>query len=249
MHVDATRGDKESQNHVEFRAPTAYELSKAPGGEVGQGCTLDGRLSVGKVSANFRIVASMKHPAAVLQATNPLLALQDRIQSMDHLRHANVSHVVHSMHFGERFPGMAAPLDGVVQHLAAGQQHYMLKIIPTIHDRFPRKPISTNQYALSEQFISHELVMLTPRPDRERHRRGPETVHGSARCIARLVPTHSYLMIRFAPNGAAMDPGVYFFYDFFPVMIQIVQNRCAPMMPRRLAGAAAGAIKSPLRVP
>ena len=69
----------------------------------------------------------------------------------------------------------------------AGQQHYLVKVIPTVLERAGRRRVHTNQYSLAEQFIATTLSN--------------------------------------AMGQVGAVPGVYFFYDFFPVMIQVVEER------------------------
>lgn len=61
--------------------------------------------------------------------------------------------MIHSFSFGERFPGLASPLDGSVETARdiRTSYKYYLSVIPTIYGDFQsRNPINTNQYSVTE---------------------------------------------------------------------------------------------------
>lgn len=47
----------------------------------------------------------------------------------------NISHVINSLSFGEYFPGMHYPLDGVTRMLPSGtgMHQYFVKLVPTVY--------------------------------------------------------------------------------------------------------------------
>ena len=189
--VESARGLREAINHVEFRRPTPSELAAwAPAADAEKACTLDGRLTVGKVSANFHVGLSAEAggpPGArgPVGIPAPLAMLVGQITMMEKHRHVNITHKVHSLSFGKKTRDTVAPLDGVVNSpTESGQMHYILKVIPTvIHGTFGHT--MTNQYSLAESFIPERRLLADP----------------------------------------TATPGVYFYYDFYPVTIEVAKER------------------------
>jgi len=198
LEIDATRGDVEPVNAVSFRRPTPHELQGwADDADPETACTLDGQLTVGKVSANFHVeVADAQqqqgNPVVAGRGAFSLQAYAAQMLNVERRKLVNVSHRVHSLHFGERvLADTVAPLDGTVTApKVAGQQHYLMKVIPTLVDRPGWAVAHTNQYSLAEQFVPYDALAFGARG-------------GS--------------------GGSAL--GVFFYYDFFPVVIQVVQRR------------------------
>ena len=190
ISVESARGLKEAINRVEFRPPTPSELGAwAPEADPEAACTLDGRLSVGKVSANFHVGLSPDADGPgggrPVGLPGPLAMLVGQINMMEKHRHVNITHKVHALSFGKKTGDTAAPLDGVVNSpTESGQQHYVLKVIPTvIHGAFGYT--MTNQYSLAENFIPERRLLADP----------------------------------------SATPGVYFYYDFYPVTIEVAKQR------------------------
>ncbi|KAJ8599026.1 hypothetical protein CTAYLR_007702 [Chrysophaeum taylorii] len=188
LEIDATRGDFEPFNGVEFRPPTEREVSWTNDVDLQKACTLDGRLTIGKVSANFHVEVADGAAGVIPQLQGIPLAFSAYANQVAHLerrRHINISHKVHALHFGDKlFSEAAAPLDGVVNAPdVAGQQHYLVKVIPTLVDYR-----ATNQYSLAEHFLRYDAISLSS-------------------------------------SSSSSSVGVFFSYDFFPVMIQIVHKR------------------------
>jgi hypothetical protein len=76
-----------------------------------------------------------------------------------HLEHdrMNFSHVVEELSFGEFYPNLINPLDGVVATTEAHlyQYQYFVNIVPTVY-RTDYRSIHTNQYAVTSQ--SHPTI-------------------------------------------------------------------------------------------
>lgn len=93
----------------------------------GEGCRLTGFLSVNKVAGNFHIAIGETHArgAGHIHQFNPA-----------NLGKFNVTHTIHSLSFGEIYPGMRNPLDGTFKVVREGSGVFMyyLKVIPTIYD-------------------------------------------------------------------------------------------------------------------
>lgn len=167
LEIDATRSDFEPLNHINFREPTPSELSWV-GDDVDPeaACTLDGRLTIGKVSANFHVEvldrgSANDLPRGLAGKGVPIgfTAYAHQVAALERRKNVNISHKVHSLHFGDRvLTETVEPLDGVVNvPPVAGQQHYLIKVIPTVLDR-GLSPINTNQYSLAEQFIRFDTI-------------------------------------------------------------------------------------------
>uniref|UniRef100_A0A7S3JU50 Endoplasmic reticulum vesicle transporter N-terminal domain-containing protein n=1 Tax=Aureoumbra lagunensis TaxID=44058 RepID=A0A7S3JU50_9STRA len=173
LEIDSTRSNFEPINEVIFRIPTNDELNWVGGEEpikAEDACTLDGHLTIGKVSANFHVEVSESLAAAKAgrgQMHTIPNAVNTALFSMEHRRTLNISHKIHSLHFGERIhEDMVAPLDGVVNSPpVAGQQQYLLKVIPTVVKKkwgSVKNAIATNQYSLAEQFVRFDSLPLLP---------------------------------------------------------------------------------------
>ena len=74
---------------------------------LGEGCHLEGYFTVKKVAGNFRF-------ALYKEDHHVLMSVFGRNEAL------NVSHVIHSISFGEIFPGLVNPLDGVSKTLNDG---------------------------------------------------------------------------------------------------------------------------------
>ena len=75
----------------------------------------------------------------------------------------NVSHVVHSISFGEPYPNMVNPLDNTPKMVYEGSGYfqYYLKIVPTIYENRDGTTLHTNQFSYTELFrTTHELDKL-----------------------------------------------------------------------------------------
>ncbi|KAE9605475.1 hypothetical protein Lal_00025250 [Lupinus albus] len=117
--------------------------------EEGEGCNIHGSLELSKVAGNFHFATgkSFLHSAIFLA---DLLALQDS--------HFNISHTVNKLSFGDRYPGLVNPLDGVkwVQGPTPGIYQYFIKVVPTIYTDIRGHVTNSNQYSVTEHFMSSE---------------------------------------------------------------------------------------------
>jgi len=117
---------------------------------VGEGCHLEGFMQVNKVAGNFHF--------ALQKADHHVLMTVFRQRES-----INVSHVIHSVSFGEPYRGMVNPLDNQpkIIHEGSGYFQYYLKVVPTIYEYAGRPPLLTNQYSYTELFrTTHELDKL-----------------------------------------------------------------------------------------
>ena len=117
---------------------------------LGEGCHIEGHLLVNKVAGHF-------HFALQKADHHVLMTVFKRRDAL------NVSHLVHSISFGEPYPGMRNPLDGQhkVLHNGSGFFQYYIKVVPTIYEPLGAAPLHTNQYSYTELFrTTQELEKL-----------------------------------------------------------------------------------------
>ncbi|VFQ90915.1 unnamed protein product [Cuscuta campestris] len=118
----------------------------------GEGCRVYGTLDVQRVAGNFHIsvhglnifVAQM-----IFQGSN----------------HVNVSHVIHDLSFGPKYPGIHNPLDGTerILHGASGTFKYYIKIVPTEYRYLSKEVLPTNQFSVTEYYSPiHEFDRAWP---------------------------------------------------------------------------------------
>ncbi|KAI0501356.1 hypothetical protein KFK09_016301 [Dendrobium nobile] len=110
--------------------------------EKGQGCRVYGVLDVQRVAGNFHIS---------VHGLNILVAQQIFGVSSN----VNVSHVIHDLSFGPKYPGIHNPLDGTTRilHEASGTFKYYIKIVPTEYRYLNKDVLPTNQFSVAEYFV------------------------------------------------------------------------------------------------
>ncbi|KAL1104056.1 hypothetical protein V6Z11_D04G042200 [Gossypium hirsutum] len=69
-------------------------------------------------------------------------------------KHVNVSHMIHDLSFGPKYPGLHNPLDDTVRilHDTSGTFKYYIKIVPTEYRYISKEVLPTNQFSVSEYF-------------------------------------------------------------------------------------------------
>ncbi|KAK6937145.1 Endoplasmic reticulum vesicle transporter, C-terminal [Dillenia turbinata] len=107
----------------------------------GEGCRVYGTLDVQRVAGNFHIS---------VHALNIFVAQMIFEGAM----HVNVSHVIHDLSFGPKYPGLHNPLDGTVRMLkgTSGTFKYYIKIVPTEYRYISKEVLPTNQFSVTEYF-------------------------------------------------------------------------------------------------
>ncbi|KAI4296350.1 hypothetical protein L6164_036315 [Bauhinia variegata] len=117
--------------------------------EDGEGCNIHGSIEVNKVAGNFHFATGKSFLQSTIFLTD-LLAFQENY---------NVSHQINRLSFGDHFPGLVNPLDGVnwVQGPAHGMYQYFIKVVPTIYTDIRGRVIHSNQYSVTEHFKSSEF--------------------------------------------------------------------------------------------
>ncbi|PIA48608.1 hypothetical protein AQUCO_01400887v1 [Aquilegia coerulea] len=115
--------------------------------EAGEGCNMEGFLEVNKVAGSFHFA-----PAKSFYQSNihlfDLMAFQTE--------NSNISHRINKLSFGQKFPGVVNPLDGVewTQQTSSGMYQYFIKVVPTIYKDIRGRKINSNQFSVTEHFRS-----------------------------------------------------------------------------------------------
>ncbi|XP_043698741.1 endoplasmic reticulum-Golgi intermediate compartment protein 3-like isoform X1 [Telopea speciosissima] len=118
----------------------------------GEGCRVFGVLDVQRVAGNFHISV---HGLNIFVAQ----------QIFEGAIHVNVSHVIHDLSFGPKYPGIHNPLDGTVRILSgtSGTFKYYIKIVPTEYRYLSKEVLPTNQFSVTEYFVPmHEFGRMWP---------------------------------------------------------------------------------------
>ncbi|KAM7251126.1 hypothetical protein ACFE04_023009 [Oxalis oulophora] len=107
----------------------------------GEGCRVYGVLDVQRVAGNFHISV---HGLNIYVAQ----------MIFGGATHVNVSHMIHDLSFGPKYPGIHNPLDGTerVLHDASGTFKYYIKIVPTEYKDISKEVLPTNQFSVTEYF-------------------------------------------------------------------------------------------------
>ncbi|KAJ9549273.1 hypothetical protein OSB04_021816 [Centaurea solstitialis] len=107
----------------------------------GEGCRVYGVLDVQRVAGNFHISV---HGLNIFVAQ----------MIFEGASHVNVSHVIHDLSFGPKYPGLHNPLDETARilHAASGTFKYYIKIVPTEYKYISKEVLPTNQFSVTEYF-------------------------------------------------------------------------------------------------
>ncbi|CAI0446846.1 unnamed protein product [Linum tenue] len=107
----------------------------------GEGCRVYGILDVQRVAGNFHISV---HGLNILVAQ----------MIFEGAKHVNVSHIIHDLSFGPKYPGIHNPLDGTerILHESSGIFKYYIKIVPTEYRYISKEVLPTNQFSVTEYF-------------------------------------------------------------------------------------------------
>ncbi|KAG6479327.1 hypothetical protein ZIOFF_062790 [Zingiber officinale] len=67
----------------------------------------------------------------------------------------NVSHVIHDLSFGPKYPGIHNPLGGIARILddTSGTFKNYIKIVPTEYIYLSKEVLPTNQFSITEYFV------------------------------------------------------------------------------------------------
>ncbi|KVI10936.1 endoplasmic reticulum-Golgi intermediate compartment protein 3-like [Cynara cardunculus var. scolymus] len=116
--------------------------------EEGEGCNIYGSLEVNKVAGNFHFVKSFHQSSIHIP---DLMAFQEDSY--------NISHKINKLAFGDYYPGIVNPLDGVhwFQETPNGMYQYFIKVVPTIYTNIRGYKIQSNQFSVTEHYKSREM--------------------------------------------------------------------------------------------
>eukprot|EP00258_Populus_trichocarpa_P033210 XP_024449229.1 endoplasmic reticulum-Golgi intermediate compartment protein 3 isoform X1 [Populus trichocarpa] len=125
--------------------------------EEGEGCNINGSLEVNRVAGNFHFVPGKSFHQSNFQ----LLDLLD-MQKESY----NISHRINRLAFGDYFPGVVNPLDGIqlMHETQNGVQQFFIKVVPTIYTDIRGRTVHSNQYSVTEHFTKSELMRLDSLP-------------------------------------------------------------------------------------
>ncbi|WOL06418.1 endoplasmic reticulum-Golgi intermediate compartment protein 3-like [Canna indica] len=125
--------------------------------EDGEGCNIYGFLEVKKVAGNFHFA-----PGKSFQQSN--MHVHDLLPFQK--ESFNISHKINRLAFGEYFPGVINPLDGVqwVQHTQYGMYQYFIKVVPTVYTDINGRTIQSNQFSVTEHFRSDDTGRMQSVP-------------------------------------------------------------------------------------
>lgn len=107
----------------------------------GEGCRVYGVLDVQRVAGNFHISV---HGLNIYVAQ----------MIFDGSKNVNVSHVIHDLSFGPKYPGLHNPLDDTTRilHDTSGTFKYYIKVVPTEYRYISKEVLPTNQFSVSEYY-------------------------------------------------------------------------------------------------
>ena len=111
----------------------------------GEGCQVYGYLLVNKVAGNFHFAPGKSFQQHSMHVHDFQLFKKT---------YFNMSHTIHSLSFGNPYPGLVNPLDGVSKYSndpsASCMFQYFVKIVPTRYQSLSGKTILTNQFSVTE---------------------------------------------------------------------------------------------------
>ncbi|KAK5832127.1 Endoplasmic reticulum-Golgi intermediate compartment 3 [Gossypium arboreum] len=121
--------------------------------EEGEGCNIYGSLEVKKVAGNFHFAPGKSFDQSNIHVHDLQAFRKDRF---------NLSHTINRLAFGDYFPGVVNPLDGVqwMQKQPIGMYQYFIKVVPTMYTDENGHTIQTNQFSVTEHFKGAERGLL-----------------------------------------------------------------------------------------
>jgi len=115
-----------------------------------EGCQVYGYLQVQKVAGNFHFA-----PGKSFQQHH--MHVHD-LQPFQ-MKNFNMSHKINRLSFGEEYPGIVNPLDGiskVATRNGSSMYQYFIKIVPTIYESYSGRVIDTNQFSVTDHMKAIE---------------------------------------------------------------------------------------------
>ncbi|KAL4557621.1 hypothetical protein LXL04_035806 [Taraxacum kok-saghyz] len=125
--------------------------------EQGEGCNVYGFLDVNKVAGNFHFAPGKSFQQSNVHVHDLKAFAKDSF---------NVSHRIIRLAYGDYFPGVVNPLDGVkwTQVTPTGMYQYFLKVVPTLYTDDSGHSIQSNQFSVTEHFKGAEIGRLQTLP-------------------------------------------------------------------------------------
>ncbi|XP_055833910.1 uncharacterized protein LOC129902606 [Solanum dulcamara] len=113
--------------------------------EEGEGCNMYGFLEVNKVAGNFHFAPGKSFQQSNVHVHDLLTFQKDSY---------NISHKINRLTYGEYFPGVVNPLDGVTwtQETPHGMYQYFIKVVPTVYTDVSGHTIQSNQFSVTEHY-------------------------------------------------------------------------------------------------
>jgi len=108
-----------------------------------EGCRVAGTLQVNKVAGNFHFSPGKSFSQVGVHFQDLLV-----LRKTDY----NVSHAIHHLSFGTKYPGRVNPLDGVerICEYKSAMYQYFVKVVPTKYHYRNGTILSTNQFSTTE---------------------------------------------------------------------------------------------------
>ncbi|KAL4856382.1 Endoplasmic reticulum-Golgi intermediate compartment protein 3 [Chlorella vulgaris] len=127
-----------------------------------EGCNIHGWLEVQRVAGNIHFAVRPEALFLSMNAEEIMQALRQRQILLEGLgadlhpdaSKLNISHTIHELRFGPRFPGQANPLEGVSQidRQSTGIDKYFLKVVPTDYFSLWGRRTHSYQYSVTEYY-------------------------------------------------------------------------------------------------
>ena len=206
---------------VEDTAEQCVREAKNPAAAAkkGEGCNIEGSLTVNKVAGNIHVALGKS------RSVNGRLIHQFSPRQLEHF---DTSHHVHTLSFGEPFPGQTNPLDGMSKRVnphasQTGVFQYFIKIIPTQFTTSRGAVTASNQYSFTEKFVP--VGEGDGGSDEEDARAaaaaaaGEKDGEGKPGDGKAVQPKLHQGHLHKHPSVIRALPGVFFIYDMSPFMV------------------------------
>lgn len=165
---------------------------KAINDQAGEGCHMWGSLMVNKVAGNVHFAVGHSYQQGAMH-------IHDMAPFAD--KALDFTHTIRALSFGEAYPGMKNPLDGISQSVpmhkpsdpaappkaVTGMFQYFLKVVPTDYLSLRGRATRSNQFSVTENFREAADAQV----------------------------------------GGRSLPGVFFFYDLSPIKVRIQEQRAS----------------------
>ncbi|XP_062009194.1 uncharacterized protein LOC133725830 isoform X2 [Rosa rugosa] len=141
-HDDGKEHHQENHLHGAFDLAAEELIKKVKKAlDDGEGCRVYGVLDVQRVAGNFHISV---HGLNIFVAQ----------MIFEGSKNVNVSHIIHDLSFGPKYPGIHNPLDGTerILHDTSGTFKYYIKIVPTEYRYLSKEVLPTNQFSVTEYY-------------------------------------------------------------------------------------------------